>query len=663
MLPPDTLIKERYRIVQSIGQGGMGAVYEAIDESLHNRVALKQMIVSGEPLTRAFRREAHLLAGLRHPALPKVIDYFQHENGHFLVMEYIPGLDLAQLQKQQGQPFPFGEVMAWLDQLLDALEYLHTQGQPIIHRDIKPQNLKRMPDGSIVLIDFGLAKGSTSSSAETATSVSLFGYTPQYAPLEQIRAQGTDARSDLYSLAATVYQLLTSTPPVNALERVAATIEGKPDPLRPLHEVNPQVPANISMVLMRALALKMEDRPDSAAALRAELTTTRPPRTIQFANTSTTVPLEKQQPPLAAPTTTSQMPLVIGCVGLLLVMIVATGLLAYAALNMDINQVLVWAAPTSTAINRNGDDIPRRTPMTRSPTEPIAISEATPTPLPRPTRPAEELPTPALPNVALTFGSKGTGEGQFQDARYLAVDSAGSIFVGDFETGKVQQFAADGTYLNGWLTRGENPLLDVATDQQGHVYAIRDGTIWQHDGITGELLTSFSYGGAYMESMIMLPDGSLAAASTGISDDLYIFDAQGQVINHFPEFISAQSGESELDIHLATDGQGTIFALGNFTGAVFKFGQDGTFLGEFGSREPLSIHGIAVDEQSRAYLIFSTSDYIRVFDANGNEVDRMGSAEGVESFPRDITFDAEGNMYVLTTDQEITRLRPYKPAR
>jgi serine/threonine protein kinase len=141
MLEPDTLVYNRYRIIRHIGQGGMGAVYEAFDQSLSNRVALKQTFVGDTQGNRAFEHEAQLLARLRHLALPKVIDHFVDGAEQFLVMEFIPGEDLGALLDERGAPFPVEAVLEWADQLLNVLEYLHTQLPPVIHRDIKPQNL------------------------------------------------------------------------------------------------------------------------------------------------------------------------------------------------------------------------------------------------------------------------------------------------------------------------------------------------------------------------------------------------------------------------------------------------------------------------------------------------------------------------------------------
>lgn len=266
MLHPGSLIFERYQIVRLIGRGGMGAVYEAVDRRLRNTVALKQMLGDAPENAEAFEREARLLAALRHPALPKVIDYFRDGTGRYLVMEFFPGADLAALLARHGGPFPVAEALAWADQVLAALEYLHTHEPPVLHRDIKPQNLKLTAEGQVVLLDFGLAK-----SIGPGASQSLFGYTLHYAPLEQIQGSGTDARSDLYALAATLHHLLTDRVPVSAPARAEALLAGRADPLPPVHLVNRQAPPEVSEVLGKALALQREERPASAAALRQAL--------------------------------------------------------------------------------------------------------------------------------------------------------------------------------------------------------------------------------------------------------------------------------------------------------------------------------------------------------------------------------------------------------
>lgn len=271
MLDSDTLLQNRYLVVRPIGKGGMGAVYLAKDQRLRSTVALKETFFEDPAMLKAFEREAALLANLRHFALPRVIDHFTENKGQFLVMEFIPGEDLEEMLKARGSAFPPTEVLGWADQLLDALDFLHTQEPQIVHRDIKPQNIKLTERGQIILLDFGLAKGTAGEMSRVAGTGSIMGYTPTYAPLEQIHSTGTDPRSDLYSLAATLYHLITGVTPPDALFRASAVIGGQTDPLRPAHELNPQVSPAVSAVLTRAMSLHSEQRPANAAEMRREL--------------------------------------------------------------------------------------------------------------------------------------------------------------------------------------------------------------------------------------------------------------------------------------------------------------------------------------------------------------------------------------------------------
>jgi serine/threonine protein kinase len=278
MLAPNTLLQNRYLIVRSIGHGGMGTVYLARDERLSNTVALKETFFTDERLRKAFEREARLLAHLRHPALPKVTDHFDEDGGQFIVMEFISGDDLEILLAQRGQAFPVEGVLAWGDELLKALDYLHKQDPPILHRDIKPANLKLTPEGEIILLDFGLAKGTAGQTSSIMTSKSIFGFTPNFAPLEQIQGTGTGPRSDLYSLGATLYYLMTCVIPPDALTRITQVANGQPDPLRRPDEVNPQIPQAIASLLMKTMAHNRDHRPASAAEMRRMLREASPPQ-------------------------------------------------------------------------------------------------------------------------------------------------------------------------------------------------------------------------------------------------------------------------------------------------------------------------------------------------------------------------------------------------
>jgi serine/threonine protein kinase len=266
-LVADTILQNRYRVVRQLGRGGMGAVYEAIDQRLGITVALKETLSAEPSMRRQFEHEARLLAGMQHPALPRVSDHFVEDNRAFLVMQYIGGTDLARIISQQPGPFPREQVIAWADQLLDALIYLHSRDRQVIHRDIKPHNLKVSATGQIALLDFGLAKAQPSDASVTS-SQAFFGYTRHYAPLEQIQDQRTDPRSDIYALGATLYHLLTGIKPPDALIRASALVSLQADPLKAANEIHAAVGPQVAAILLKAMAQRPEDRYASATEFR-----------------------------------------------------------------------------------------------------------------------------------------------------------------------------------------------------------------------------------------------------------------------------------------------------------------------------------------------------------------------------------------------------------
>lgn len=277
VLAPNTLLQNRYLVVHLIGKGGMGEVYLAVDQRLGSAVALKRTFFSeDEMLGNAFEREARILGRLRHPVLPKVSDHFVENGNQYLVMEHITGDDLSKRLELTQKPFPLSWVLFWADQLMDALWYLHSHEPPIIHRDIKPQNLKLTDENNIILLDFGLSKSNIGESrisrnVSADASGSVVGYTPHYAPMEQIRGTGTGPRSDLYSLSATLYQLLTNSVPPDALSRADSLLNGSPDPVQPINEVNAEVNKAISDVIIKGMAVSQDLRYTNAREMQKDL--------------------------------------------------------------------------------------------------------------------------------------------------------------------------------------------------------------------------------------------------------------------------------------------------------------------------------------------------------------------------------------------------------
>ena len=261
------LLNQRYRILDILGQGGMGAVYRAIDENLDTVVAVKENSFFSDEYARQFQREAKILANLRHPNLPRVFDYFViDQQGQYLVMDYIEGDDLRQWMTREESISEIEAIQLGLA-ICDALIYLHTQDPVITHRDIKPGNIKITPEGEVLLVDFGLVK---ILSEKELTTTAARAMTPGYSPPEQYGDAATDHRSDIFSLGATLYAALAGYLPEDSLARVTGKTE-----LTPLLKYNKQISPKTAAVIEKALELRFEDRWQSASEFKDALLDTR----------------------------------------------------------------------------------------------------------------------------------------------------------------------------------------------------------------------------------------------------------------------------------------------------------------------------------------------------------------------------------------------------
>lgn len=268
MLSTGETLQNRYKVVRPLGRGGMGDVYEGEDTLLSCTVALK--VCLSDPA--AFNHEAQLLANLRHPALPVAHNFIIDKSRNILVMDFVAGDDLETLSKQRRGNFSLYEVKRWAEELFDVLDHLHNNPiGPIIHRDVKPSNLKLTPQGKLMLLDFGIAKGAAGGMQPSGTLVKA--YTTPYAPLEQMDGGATDARSDVYSLAVTLYVLLTRELPPDARERHNSILSMCPDPLRPINRFRQDVPLAFTDALNHALKINIADRTACIADFKAEIQT------------------------------------------------------------------------------------------------------------------------------------------------------------------------------------------------------------------------------------------------------------------------------------------------------------------------------------------------------------------------------------------------------
>jgi serine/threonine protein kinase len=260
VLPIGTLIGDRYNVVGLLGKGGFGAVYLARDQRVRgNLFALKEMIDTSKQERARFAFESELLKRLDHPGLPRVYRSFEDEtnNRSYMLMDFIEGPNLETLrQKQPQKRFPLSQVMSMMAPIFEAVSYLHRQRPPIIHRDIKPANIIVPSTGDqTVLVDFGIAKEFDPDSTTTAVRRC----SPGYGAPEQYN-RGTNTRTDIYGLGATIYALLTGVVPDDAFYRMTNIGSGNGDPLEPANQLNPDIPAHVSDAIQRAMSINIEDR-------------------------------------------------------------------------------------------------------------------------------------------------------------------------------------------------------------------------------------------------------------------------------------------------------------------------------------------------------------------------------------------------------------------
>jgi len=262
---PGHSLQNRYRINQLLGQGGFGVVYLAWDQEDQRQVAIKECFETSATSLRQFKLEANILKHLNHPNLPAVSDYFSIAGeSAFLVMDYVEGQDLKSLQDQASHLPPIEEILYWIGQVCGALSYLHAQKPPIIHRDIKPANIRITPQNQAILVDFGIAKLYDPS---TKTTLGARAVSQGYSPPEQYGIGSTDVRSDIYSLGATTYHLLTSLMPPPASDLLSG-IAGPP-PLANL--INPSIPGLVAKSLQKAMQLDKHARFKSIVEFKAAI--------------------------------------------------------------------------------------------------------------------------------------------------------------------------------------------------------------------------------------------------------------------------------------------------------------------------------------------------------------------------------------------------------
>jgi serine/threonine protein kinase len=313
-LPQGTILYGRYRIERALGNGGFGHVYLSIDLLTNQQYAIKEYLVAGASGKAQLEHEARVLSQLHHTSLPAFQDAFDERGRYYVVLGYIEGSDLTDLiriVRQRNEVVPLARILTWIISICDAVTFLHNQNPPVIHRDIKPDNIRITPDGTAILVDLGNAKA-TADGARTLFFIRHQG-TPGYAPLEQYPGgSGTDTRSDVYALGGTLYFALTTheppsvstrnqsiqqnlpdmpslqeqlahNPPEKSLApeaarqfRLGVTKPAKPTPrhsrhLAQLGTLSPELLEHLNVIIKKAMAMKPKERYQSVAEMSKDL--------------------------------------------------------------------------------------------------------------------------------------------------------------------------------------------------------------------------------------------------------------------------------------------------------------------------------------------------------------------------------------------------------
>jgi serine/threonine protein kinase/Tol biopolymer transport system component len=681
-LEKGTLLHGRYKIQDTLGKGGMGAVYHALDESLGVYVAVKENLIEDEEGLKQFRREATLLAGLRHQNLPRVTDHFVIEGqGQYLVMDFIAGEDLKQRFQRTGR-FHEKEVLTIGIAICDALNYLHSLRPPVLHRDIKPGNIRITPSGHVYLVDFGLAK---IVKGTQATTTGARGLTPGYSPPEQYGTARTDARSDIYALGATLYSMLIGSPPADGLAVAIGQTK-----VTPVQTLNPKASPEIAAALEKALSVDPEDRYQTAAEFKRALRAASETVDRRIAAGELTV----APPPVEAldPTMVSAGPTIPSADGLSTVedevtppgkkrtwigfVIGFVVIAALAAVGIVFGPQLFSAAPTPTptatedsAISTDSnEEVAPASTLTFTPTltlEPSLTPTATVTSTP--------LPTPQGGGAQIAFASNRTGEVQV----WLLTLSDGELFqITDIRGGACQPtWSPDGqqlvfvapcsrnqqTYPGSSLfiinADGSNmnplpssPIGDFdpdwsPVDNQILFTTLRDfnrAQVWILDIDTGESY-NVSNNVASDSQATWSPDGELIAfVSTRVINrgQIWLMDTQGENVFEF----SRSSTRTNLEPAWSPDGELIVYTqfgirgggTPNLMGAFWDEGDAMSGTNEFRiTDDPSEMRETDFSPDGRWITFAANSDYadleIFLMRVNGSEITQL-TTDDAEDF-------------------------------
>lgn len=700
----------RYIVTKRLGRGGMAEVYQARDPVLDRRVAVKVIhphLGVEEGFGERFRREARLVASLRHPYIVQLHDFGVADDQPFMVMEYLEGGTLKERLEQYrggGGTMPLAEIVRLLQRMADALDYAHAQGA--VHRDIKPTNILFTARGEPVLTDFGIVK-ILDETLQLSAAGSVLG-SPAYMSPEQAASRVVDARSDLYSLGVVLYEMATGRVPFEGESPTAVMMKHLTEPPPLPRQFNPNLPQAVEAVILKALAKNLADRYSSAGELAAafeeavngtptmrvaapageEATLVEPREEVaEVATLLGQPPGRRESSEAGAYALSTRLKRLFpsasrGRLWPAVALLVLVGLLfaGWQLLGLGGEE----AEPVA------GSSEPRA-PVVAEPAQAALSPSATqastrPTPAPSTAAPAVETDPSRAPVVAANepgphpdyvfvgaWGGQGEGSGQFNFPSGIAFGN-GAVYVTDLYNARVQRFDPEGNYLGAWGSYGAEAgqfrqPADVAVAPDGSVYVVEiAGGRVQHFTAGGDYIEG--WGSAGSEEGQFVGAVSIAVDSRG---NVYVSDPDSHRIQKFDAhgaLLQAWGSKGEGPGQFKTPrgvavSEETVFVLDTELGRVLGFDVEGNFLGDWsGGREGFGdAFGLAVDSAGDVYVADTGNHRILKFDATGGLHmiwGSLGVGDGQFNRPYDVAVGPDGAVYIA--DGENFRVQKFVPA-
>jgi serine/threonine-protein kinase len=663
------------RILEQIGQGGMGTVYRAFQPSLERVVAIKvisPLLVGDDTALARFRREAQTVASFRHPNILTVYDFGEQDGVTYLVSEFAAG---GTLRSRLGAPLSLADAVSLLRPVASALDYAHARG--VVHRDVKPANVLIHADGTLVLSDFGLALQPSGLQLQQLTASGLLVGTPAYMAPEQGRHSQVGPSADLYALGVIAYELLTGSVPFSGETPISVMLAHIQDPLPPARERNPGLPTAVETVLQQALAKQPEQRFATGAAL------------VQALESAAQAPAPRITPLEA----TVQAP-------------APTRLDQPAATHIALDPTMAAQSLPPTAAAE-----PTLSPPQAAPPQ-SASTTATPAgaqPLSTPPAPETESgdprrrPRPPLPRVAVaaavlvlaaaavvllratpiisglqpqptpitTAAWQVLAPSSVDHFNTLAVDRSGFIYM-VADDHRIQKLSPNGQPVAGpWGTSGGPLELDqprgVALDQAGSLYVTEAGGVQrvQHLApVAPDWMQTLSRWGApgaaagqfsSPSGVAVADDGSIYVADTD-NARIQKLSLLGQPLAQWGS-LGAAAGQFSAPLGVAVDRRGNVYVADSANDRIQKLSPEGKALAQWGSHGTApgqfsSPSGIAVADDGSIYVADTDNARLQKLSSDGRPESLWGgsgpgAAPGQFNTPISVALDAAGALYVL----------------